>query len=555
MNILSDLPTIVENRPSGDALTKGLLLIGEDLSSQTTRDFSHVLERLRGEIDSDPVPPSEPSFTEDEPVQEATLLEMPEEVAMPFHPGPNAKLEREDLNLNITATVSSQTLIAQPKDQHFVIAPAPPHSNREAIELSGSTAKKETIPATLHQELQPQLVALDFSRVEQAQAAEPNAQKEGIRLGREQFPAENVQARALAHKGSDMPFTSIQANTLSEAEKTADLNSAKIEDVLAPTGRLYSSESRSIVDVAENLELQPEKLNQDPKAVHTKGFEDTSNPTTKLGFSNERLSEEKSIETFSFTQLSSKNLSKPEANGTQIGRFGAYQKMALEPFSNENRPKPATTATSHFEPSFDHPTAVKTSENVELNTQSSFLNNGVLNRLEKLETSNDSQISAPFIKTDPTSSALFQPPIHSIQNTPTFTTHRAFQTANAHAITDAVVHLRDTGGQVDVALSPDDLGRLSIKLEQTNQGSVFTFSADRADTQDLIRRQIEQLQEQFRAMGFENLNFAFENQGQDQSAKASEKSNTPTEQPKHATQETVLKVMLTEPSSGLDIRI
>ncbi|MEP5152143.1 flagellar hook-length control protein FliK, partial [Planktotalea sp.] len=68
--------------------------------------------------------------------------------------------------------------------------------------------------------------------------------------------------------------------------------------------------------------------------------------------------------------------------------------------------------------------------------------------------------------------------------------------ANLQAINNALLTLQDDGSQINVSLSPEELGKLTIKLDQTAQGTIFTFSAERAETQELIRRQLEQLQEQ-----------------------------------------------------------
>ncbi|MGB7319757.1 MAG: flagellar hook-length control protein FliK, partial [Planktotalea sp.] len=103
---------------------------------------------------------------------------------------------------------------------------------------------------------------------------------------------------------------------------------------------------------------------------------------------------------------------------------------------------------------------------------------------------------------------------HTTPHLSTGATHRTLPAGNIQAVSDAILTLRDSGGKIDVALAPEELGRLSIKLDNTAQGALFTLSAERGETQELIRRQLEQLQEQFRAMGFENAQFAFDGQGQ-----------------------------------------
>jgi len=87
---------------------------------------------------------------------------------------------------------------------------------------------------------------------------------------------------------------------------------------------------------------------------------------------------------------------------------------------------------------------------------------------------------------------------------------RPFPVSNVHTIVDAALTLKDTGGQIDVSLSPEDLGKLTIKFDQAVNGPQLTLFAERPDTQDAMRRQMELLQAQFREMGFDNLSFAFD---------------------------------------------
>lgn len=127
--------------------------------------------------------------------------------------------------------------------------------------------------------------------------------------------------------------------------------------------------------------------------------------------------------------------------------------------------------------------------------------------------------------------------------------------ANINRVSDALITLRDTGGQIDVALSPDDVGRLTIKLEQSAQGLQFVLTAERSDTQDIMRRHMEHLHQQFRAMGFENATFSFGEQhhGGGQTPPSQQGSATG----KHPTGEGAQTVLVRALSSNssVDIRI
>lgn len=136
------------------------------------------------------------------------------------------------------------------------------------------------------------------------------------------------------------------------------------------------------------------------------------------------------------------------------------------------------------------------------------------------------------------------------------TTHhvRALSPQNTATINDAVISLRDSGGQIDVSLSPEDLGRVSVKLEHTLNGTQITFAADRPETQELMRRQMEHLQNQFKQMGFDNLSFSFE---QNQNGKFIKGDASDAEKIASSVQALPdsTNLTLTSPVGGLDIRI
>lgn len=87
--------------------------------------------------------------------------------------------------------------------------------------------------------------------------------------------------------------------------------------------------------------------------------------------------------------------------------------------------------------------------------------------------------------------------------------HPRFLTANAASISEAIIKVNESGGKVDVTLAPEDLGRLTVKLDQTTHGPQLTFSAERFETQEIMRRHLDTLHNQMKAMGFDNLSFAF----------------------------------------------
>ena len=116
---------------------------------------------------------------------------------------------------------------------------------------------------------------------------------------------------------------------------------------------------------------------------------------------------------------------------------------------------------------------------------------------------------------------------------------------------------------VEITLSPDELGRVRMSVQ--NDDGVITVSiiAERADTLDLMRRHIDQLGQSFRAMGFESISFAFghgsdpaNQENADQSGlkenggEAIENSATPTDQ----TEPDIIQLDHAS-STGIDIRL
>lgn len=68
---------------------------------------------------------------------------------------------------------------------------------------------------------------------------------------------------------------------------------------------------------------------------------------------------------------------------------------------------------------------------------------------------------------------------------------------------------------VELTLSPEELGRVRMTLTTQDGTLTLTIQADRPETIDLMRRHIDQLAQDFRDLGFTNLNFSF---GQDGTA-------------------------------------
>jgi len=72
-------------------------------------------------------------------------------------------------------------------------------------------------------------------------------------------------------------------------------------------------------------------------------------------------------------------------------------------------------------------------------------------------------------------------------------------------------------GSVDIQLNPEALGRVRINMTMADGAMIMNIQAERLDTLDLMRRNIDQLAQEFRQIGYENISFSFgQNAKQDQ---------------------------------------
>ncbi len=62
-------------------------------------------------------------------------------------------------------------------------------------------------------------------------------------------------------------------------------------------------------------------------------------------------------------------------------------------------------------------------------------------------------------------------------------------------------------GAVEIALNPEELGRVSITFSGRDDGAYLTILADRPETLDLMRRHISVLSQEFQKLGYGDLSF------------------------------------------------
>ena len=70
--------------------------------------------------------------------------------------------------------------------------------------------------------------------------------------------------------------------------------------------------------------------------------------------------------------------------------------------------------------------------------------------------------------------------------------------------------IKAEGKMVEIALKPEELGKVKISMSQVEGVMSVSIIADRPETLDLLRRNIDMLNRDFEQMGFDDVSFDFE---------------------------------------------
>lgn len=92
--------------------------------------------------------------------------------------------------------------------------------------------------------------------------------------------------------------------------------------------------------------------------------------------------------------------------------------------------------------------------------------------------------------------------------------HTNLQIASSVGHQIAVEVSKLQGGTTEIALNPEELGRVSLSMKAVEGSVTLVISAERPETQDLMRRHIETLAQEFRALGYNDVNLSFQGHGQ-----------------------------------------
>lgn len=111
---------------------------------------------------------------------------------------------------------------------------------------------------------------------------------------------------------------------------------------------------------------------------------------------------------------------------------------------------------------------------------------------------------------------------------------------------------------IELTLAPEELGRVRLTLATTEAGLTMNVLADRPETLDLLRRNIDQLAQDFRDLGFTNLAFSFGKRQDGAPQQPPAPDNAATDQPAAPQQATAVQATAAPrpdgSAVGLDLR-
>ncbi len=111
----------------------------------------------------------------------------------------------------------------------------------------------------------------------------------------------------------------------------------------------------------------------------------------------------------------------------------------------------------------------------------------------------------------------------------------------------------------EIRLQPEELGRVRLSITPVEAGVSVQITAERSETLDLLRRNIELLEDDLQDSGFENLQFTFGSESSEQDEKRSDADHS-AEMAKMPNEARILEVELVQQekttySGRLDIRV
>jgi hypothetical protein len=137
---------------------------------------------------------------------------------------------------------------------------------------------------------------------------------------------------------------------------------------------------------------------------------------------------------------------------------------------------------------------------------------------------------------------------------------RAWDTSTApalarHVAQQLAVTITQTGGQLtEIALNPDELGRVRMSMSLTDGTLMLHINAERPETADLLRRHIDTLAQEFRSLGYDDISFDF-GDGRRQDDARHDAGPLPDHAEDVTEQQVPDLTEMPQPRSGLDLRL
>ncbi|MEJ8562638.1 flagellar hook-length control protein FliK [Yoonia sp. GPGPB17] len=127
--------------------------------------------------------------------------------------------------------------------------------------------------------------------------------------------------------------------------------------------------------------------------------------------------------------------------------------------------------------------------------------------------------------------------------------------AARHVAAQVALAVTSTPGKTtEIALNPEELGRVRLSLSAADGAIVLNVTAERPETQDLLRRHMDLLAQEFRQLGYTSISFSFgEQQGQARPEEPLMEETTGRNVQEEVSE--IANIPPGPPTAGLDIRI
>ncbi|PJI86133.1 flagellar hook-length control protein FliK [Yoonia maricola] len=127
------------------------------------------------------------------------------------------------------------------------------------------------------------------------------------------------------------------------------------------------------------------------------------------------------------------------------------------------------------------------------------------------------------------------------------------ETARQVATQIAIAVSHGPGKTTEIALNPEELGRVRLSLSAVDGAISLNILAERPETSDLIRRHMDLLSQEFRQLGYTSISFSFGDQKDEANAQGTPLDETAEPEVQEIAE--TPQIVSEPPTSGLDLRI